>query len=572
MTEPRTNRAHAPIHALLIDSLDDEHEVSVVRGALAAMRDGSSTLLCIAGGALGHADPDQASRNFAFDLLRSDGVRGGVVLSSAIGNSIGPVRLVEWLTRFAGIPLCSAGVTLAGYPSVRVDNAAGIREGVRHLVQVHGKRAIGFIRGPAASAEAEERLEAYRAGLRAEGIEPDDRHVVDGDFEKASGVQAVKILFDQRRASVHTLDALFAANDYMAIGALEELLRRGIQVPEQIAVVGFDDVDSARNARPALTTIRQPAEPLGRAAIALLRNLCDGRASDATELLATELVVRRSCGCVATDLASAAGAQFAFTSVGVETAFVQRRQIMTAELARAAHGTLGGAGTAWESRLIEALLSDLRGEGFGRFSSKLRQMLQGVEHSGGDASAAPEVIAALRRQALPCVTGDPVARDRLEEALHDGQLVAASLVAEVAVARIQRSSTRFRSFARRVHAAMFRDPGQLSQVLAETLPSFGIEACLVAELSAANDPLGDGRILCGFGPSGQRATNERCVLRALGVHPMLENTSRSFFLLPIALGGKPTGILLLSTATIDGRMLEDLRDLFGTVLGLSTLG
>src|SRR5262249_28542587 len=156
------------IYALLIDSLDDEHEVSVVRGALAATREGSSTLLCIAGGALEHPDPDQASKNFAFELVRSQGVRGAIVLSSAIGNSVGPARLGKWLERFAGITLCSAGVALDGCPSVRVDNAAGIREGVRHLVQVHGKHAIGFIRGPAASAEAEERLEAYRAGLRAE--------------------------------------------------------------------------------------------------------------------------------------------------------------------------------------------------------------------------------------------------------------------------------------------------------------------------------------------------------------------------------------------------------------------
>jgi hypothetical protein len=191
-----------------------------------------------------------------------------------------------------------------------------------------------------------------------------------------------------------------------------------------------------------------------------------------------------------------------------------------------------------------------------------------VEHSGGDPGAAQEVIAALRRQALPCVTGDSLVRDRLEEALHDGQVVAGLLVAEAAVARVTRNAARFRAFARRAQAAMFRNADELPQVLADYLPGFGVEACLVAELAAADQPLGAGRVLFGFGPGGQRAANERCTLAALCLHPLLENTSRSFFLMPIALGGRPTGIALFSTATLDGHLLEDLRDVFGTLLGL----
>src|SRR5262249_46966289 len=153
---------------------------------------GDSTLLCITGGSLQHPDPEQAAKNFVFDLLRSDGVRGAIVLSSAIGNNVGAARLTSWLERYRGITLCSAGVALKGYPSVCVDSSTGIAAGVRHLLRQHAKQAIGFIRGPAHSAEAEERLEAYRSALREEGIEPEARYIVDGNFLKESGVQAVR--------------------------------------------------------------------------------------------------------------------------------------------------------------------------------------------------------------------------------------------------------------------------------------------------------------------------------------------------------------------------------------------
>ncbi|MEO7035196.1 MAG: substrate-binding domain-containing protein [Polyangiaceae bacterium] len=559
------------VYALLIDSLEDEHAVGVVRGALAAARDTNATVLCISGAPVAHPDPERACQNFAFDLARSDGARGAIVLSSGLGNGVGPRALAQWLTRFEGMAVCCTGVPIEGYPSVCIDNATGVRETVQHLVRVHGKRAIGFIRGPAASAEAEERLEAYRNALRSEGIEPESRWVVDGDFEKPSGAQAVRTLLDQRHLSAHTLGALIAANDFMAIGALEELFRRGVQVPEQMAVVGFDDVASARLARPALTTVHQPAEALGHASLNVLRAMSERRPFAASTVLPTEVVLRRSCGCVATDLAVATGTQLHLGGASVDASFVQRRQIMTAEMARAARGRLGGAGPGWESRLIEALLSELRGEGAGRFSAKLRQLLQAVEHAGGDPAAAHDMIVALRRHALPCVTADAAARDQLEEALHDAQVVVGTLAIDAAISRTRQSVARFRVFARKAQAAAFRDVSQLADVLAAHLPAFGVEGCLVAELVTPTEPCGAGVVRFGFGPGGQRVAHEPCRLPSLVQHPALENTSSTFFLLPVVLGTKPLGVALLAMAAIDGRVLEDLRDLFGTLLSVSAL-
>jgi hypothetical protein len=194
------------------------------------------------------------------------------------------------------------GTTIAGRLSVRVDNATGIRDAVRHLVEVHGKQNIGFIRGPALSDEAEVRYAAYREALAAHGIDPDPRWVAEGDYNRPSGGQAVRSILDQKRVSVHALDALVCANDYMALGALDELARRGISVPEQIALIGFDDMPSAAESRPALTTIRQPAIEQGREGLKQLVLLASGATPAGDSVLPVELKIRRSCGCTSLDL------------------------------------------------------------------------------------------------------------------------------------------------------------------------------------------------------------------------------------------------------------------------------
>lgn len=163
--------------ALLVDSLDDEHELSVVHGSLAAARELDARLVVVAGGPVDTPDERLRAGNFVFDLVGRDNALGILVLSSALGNAIGPERLAEWLTRYADAPLCCMGVPIPGRVSVRVDNATGIAEAVDHLHTVHGKQNIGFIRGPAQSDEAEVRYAAYRDALSRHGIDPDPRWV-----------------------------------------------------------------------------------------------------------------------------------------------------------------------------------------------------------------------------------------------------------------------------------------------------------------------------------------------------------------------------------------------------------
>lgn len=557
----------SPRYALLVDSLDDEHELSVVQGTLKAARELDARLLVIPGGPVDSADPRRRVHNFAFDLLAPGRALGVLVLSSALGNEIGPERLRAWLERFRGVPLCCAGVAIEGHVSARVDNATGIREVVRHLLEVHGKRNLGFIRGPEHSDEAEVRLAAYREELAAHGVTPDPRWIAEGDYERPSGALAVRTILDQRRVPAAALDALVCANDYMALGALDELGRRGINVPEQLALTGFDDVASAGAARPPLTTVRQPGSELGREALKQLVLLASGATQPGERVLPVELKLRRSCGCSALERAPLERASSPTNPTSLELALIQRRQLIVAELARAAQGGFGSAGPDWESSLLGALVEEVREGTPGALSRRCQRLLQKLEQAGSDLTAAPHVLATLRRQALSCSSGQGKERDILEDAISDAQLVASGMLVQAAISGARAASGRFRELGRLVHERMFEGAAAVSRVLAERLPALGVDACVAAAL---NDGAGDeqsGSICLGFAPGQGPPLRQQLPLWRLPEHPYVQQ-ARTLFLLPVALGTEPLGVAVISVTLqlAHGELIEDLRELLGPVL------
>ena len=561
----RRNSGSSEVLALLADSLDDEYEETIVAGAIAGARELGKTVLCVTGGSIDDPAPERAARNFVFDLIGARNVGGLLVISSSVGSAIGAIKLKSWLQRYAGVPLCSIGVPIDGYPCVQVDNASGARAAITHLVREHGARRIAYIRGPRGSAEAEVRADAYRAALTQEGIELDPRWIVDGDFTRPSGAHAVNVLFNERGVKPDSLDGIAAANDYMALSAIEELGKRGIRVPDDIAVAGFDDVESARLARPALTTVRQPTEMLGRRAARVVSDLVGGNAPEEVALLPTELVRRTSCGC-SSGLGTGISLRANLPGTrGLQASFVHRRQIIVAEVARAARGRLGSAGAGWESRLIDGLLNELRGDR-GSFTRELEKVLRLIERSRPDGEVIQDVLTGLRLQSLPCVEQDATARDRLEEALHDARTVAAAFATEATASRNRHERDRASSFQRALRDAMFSGGKQLSQVCALTMPELGVEACVVAAFSKAGDLASEARVAFGFGPGGKLAVAEPIAIDALPSHELLERSGRTQVLFPILHRAQPLGVALVSLIALDGALLEDLRDTFGAVL------
>ncbi|MET8227803.1 LacI family DNA-binding transcriptional regulator [Streptomyces sp. NPDC004082] len=173
---------------------------------------------------------------------------------------------------------------------VHSDNAGGAAAAVEHLL-ARGRRTIATISGPLDMDVARSRLQGWRDALEKAGHEIPERLVASADFTEEGGEAAMRSLLEQ----VPALDAVFVASDVMAAGALAELRRQGRRVPDEVAVVGFDDSIIARHSNPPLTSVRQPVEEIGvTIARILLEEIGDPEEPRRHVVLPTELVVRES--------------------------------------------------------------------------------------------------------------------------------------------------------------------------------------------------------------------------------------------------------------------------------------
>ncbi len=179
-------------------------------------------------------------------------------------------------------------------PFVTVENKDAARRLVSHLIESHNRTRILFLRGPANQEDSFWREEGYKEALLAHDLPYDESHILAGEFDRKIAYESVAAHMAQKGAD---FDAIFAGDDESAIGALTALKDAGKRVPEDIAVVGFDDQRMTPYLTPPLTTVRAPTEEVGREAARRLVALIRGQEVEAFKLLPTEIVYRRSCGC-----------------------------------------------------------------------------------------------------------------------------------------------------------------------------------------------------------------------------------------------------------------------------------
>ena len=213
----------------------------------------------------------------------------GALLVSLHGADPLPAFLAE-----RGIPVVVGGRPMRGAPVdfVDVDNVQGALQAVRHLIAL-GRRRIVTVTGPLDMAPAQDRLTGYRSALGEAGIDHDPTLELAGDFEQTAARETVERFI----AAGGRFDAVFAASDAMALGAISAIRRAGLRVPQDIAVVGYDDSALALSSDPPLSSVRQPIEEMGREmARAMLAQLGAPRQVARSVVLATELIVRGSSG------------------------------------------------------------------------------------------------------------------------------------------------------------------------------------------------------------------------------------------------------------------------------------
>src|SRR5215216_1319407 len=300
-TKPYSERKTIGIFA---SQVGREWGAEFIAGVTKAAEENNVNLVHFIGGKLiPLREPNQAKPSYGlYDLAKPDQF-DGLLLTADVAYGTNAEELREFAGLYSDLPILTQSVEIEGACMFIPDNIEGMRAAIRHLIETHGYKQIAFMRGIEGQIDAEQRFQAYQDELQAHGIRYDEGLVVAGDYTLESGRAGVRTLLDEHGIR---FQALVAANDRMAFGALEALQERGIRVPDDLAVTGFDDLREAQATGVPLTTVRQSFYTAGKHALEALLKRINGEHIAPVTLTPTQLLVRWSCGCLPENIRQAA--------------------------------------------------------------------------------------------------------------------------------------------------------------------------------------------------------------------------------------------------------------------------
>ncbi len=564
-SRPRSRRSgERPARlGFVVDWLEDSYQGAVLAGAVDAVNEGGASLVVLPGGVLGGAGKNGAWRNELYDLLSPRRYDGLVVMTGTLGNHLGEDVVGSLCADFPKDRVCSVGIALRESSTVLIDNRRGMQAALEHLISDHGHRRIAFIRGPIANIEAEERYWAYKDVLEAHGIPFDDRLVLQGDFHRDSGAKAIRTLLGEREIDPQDLDAIVAADDIMLLGALEELKQQKVRVPDDVALLGFDDIEESRYANPPLSSVSQPFEAQGREAVRAVLDAIDGHPSTEPIVVATTDHFRRSCGCIPDEDSIVTERPPFSRSLDLEAALVRQRALILAQLNRATRGESTGAGRGWETQLFVALHDEIQGE-TGAFRRAFSGLLRRIFDGGGDVSVGHAIISGLRRELVISAGDDAASLRKVESLLHDARILTSQAIERHQATRRLKTEKWARVLSD-VSAQLITsfDLALLSDAIAEQLPRLGINGCYVCRYS--RDEHDQAELIMGFGRWGTlRGGDEPIVFNSLDLVPSALLTPEEQTVLvvqPLATENDRIGFVVFEYGDVEAYVYEVLREL-----------
>ena len=434
-------------------------------------------------------------------------------------------------------------------PLVAVDNAGGIRQAFDHLLQ-HGHRQIAFIAGKKGrGGDSAERLAAYRQALRDAGMPADERLVAFGEHRREDGRLAMQTIL----ATGVPFTALLASNDLSGLGAMEVLRASGRRIPEDVAVIGFDDILEARSQLPLLTTVRHPTFTVGyQAVLSLLEMIRTKSTSGASTRVATQLVIRQSCGCRPESLPVPAPAPP--SSVEFETIQIELARAMAKAISIEFQHSPADEIESLCLDLVRAFMVSLDRHSPAQFDAALQQLFDWIEAHGMEAYPWHTALSTLRR-GLPGLLSMGLSADLgFADMLVDrARLVVAETAQRQATAVLLRhmdTSNRLGLMTSQLLAVL--DLSASTRILEQHLPQLGINHALVALYSPREEvPLSHATLLLGMNlsktePPYQFLTRE---FPPPGLFP--SDRAVQLAILPLVIDEQTTGFVALTASNLE---------------------
>jgi putative nucleotidyltransferase with HDIG domain len=545
---------------VLTDWVDSRYQANLLRGVFDYAREHGVNALCFEGGAINSNREYESNCNTIYDLVGRENVDGLIVFSAPVGHFCTVEEMEDFFRAYAGLPIVSIAMEVKGIPAVMVDNATGLRELLVHLIRDHAYQRFAFITGPKENPDSAERFSVFRKTLHEYGLAFDPELVAEGDFTLDGGRKAARELLESDL--VNKADAIVAANDIMALGSMMELHHKGIAIPQEIAVVGFDNVEESLYCSPLLTTVSQPLYEQGRLAAETLLKMIrgdDGEEIPQKIVVPAKMVLRESCGCFSEMTTNAGNGKVDVNAIPALDSFPQHKQEIIAGIVEstASRPEIEEAALRQRlARLLDALEEQIQ-ISTGKDQPFLRTcytLLDEALWAGENLLSWQIILSELRRCLLPYMINTGLYRE-IENLCHQVRVM-------IGEKSLLKERIRYHNLLQtdktldllREELLTVSDLPQLLEVLAQQLPGLGVTSCYFSEYYGARTPDGgDSRLILAYNEQGRvpLEVDHPIIFKTSYLLPPqldFQDKQRSFIIAPLGFGQTQFGLALYEFA------------------------
>jgi len=516
-----------------------------------------ANLVCFRGGPVLDRMDATTDATALYELATCQRIDGWVLGNVLADTPASYARLQAIREQQLGPYVAGLRESLKGLPYVLMDNYQGACDAVRHLIRVHDRRKIAYLRGPDHHPYAMERYRAYLDVMHEHNL-PVDPRLVTPSLEWFES--PFEILLDERKLQPATdFDAVVTANDLMALKTMERLTADGFLVPEDVAVIGFNNNLAAEVSFPPLSTVMLPFYDQACLATEMALKLVAGGILPESHTLPAQLVIRHSCGCqsplVSMATAGACAGEYHFN----ELTSAQQERILAEVVQLAGDKAL----LDHFKQILDGLLAELGGEKPGAFLNRVNMAMEALRAGQGNTFTWQKAFSALRRLILPYVTEDFLAH--YEDLWHQAQVMLNLTIerGHKANALEKQTHTRIMRGVGDALAAAF-DLQQVMDILARELPGLEVPGCYVSLFEDSMAPAKWSRLLMAYsengrldiGSDGIRFPSLQLLPDALWPH------DRQFCLIiePLHYQKKQLGFIIFEAGPRDGSVYEMLSN------------
>lgn len=517
---------------------------------------------------LSSTPPFNPNTKILFDFLDTRYLDGLIIWYGGIAEGIGLEQGNSLFDPYQEVPVVTIGGKLETWPDLSIDNYHGTRLSVEHFVKKHHRKHIAILRGPRGHPDADERYRGYVDGLQAQNLSVDPDHVAETLFELKTASEDTEKAISQwiQNAENKPIDAVIASSDYMALAAVQAIKACGLRVPEDISVIGFDDIDDSQANIPSITTVHQPFYEMGYQAVEMLLALIEGRTLPAETIIPAQLMVRESCGCVGQVLSLANEAGDGETNTAQETGVPA---VEFAVIARRLHIPLEHV-----EELAALLQSDLRSGNTQYFLVALKRDLVEATNSFFNIIDWQNAIATFQKYTVSSLDEAPGPWG--EVLFRQASMLVAEIGQRAAIRQRLKTEQQAEILRRTSEAviASFREQ-DLLDAIGEYLPQVGFRSFYLSRYEDPAQPELWSHLLLAYEngirhdlpPGGLRYPTVQLV----PVDALFTRCAAFLVVEPLYFGDEQLGFLVLEAGPVDGTIYESLRAQISSALQGSRL-